>query len=198
MEFFLPDKFDTVNYLNSLLNLLKKGDEKSKIQIVEFSFKRFKKLAKRMIASYPLLRTKADTDDLLQNFIIRLTKAIESIVPNNSIDFFQLASVLMRNELIDMGRKLFGKDGAKKNFEQPTDPKFLDAKEPGEGPSGISEWVEFHESIDTLPEEEKNVFQLVFYQGLTHEEVSSLLGISIKTVFRRWTKAKLILSDKFV
>ena len=120
MEFFLPDKFDSVHHLNNLLDLLKKGDEKSKIQIVEFSFKRFKKLAKRMIASYPLLRTKADTDDLLQNFIIRLTKAIESIVPNNSIDFFQLASVLMRNELIDMGRKLFGKDGAKKNFEQPT------------------------------------------------------------------------------
>lgn len=151
-----------------------------------------------MIASYPLLRSKADTDDLLQNFLIRLTKAIESIIPNSSVDFFQLASVLMRNELIDMGRKLFGKDGAKKNFEQPTDPNLLDAKEPGEGPSGLLEWVEFHESIDKLPEEEKIVFQLIFYQEFTQDEVAELLGLSLKTVFRRWTKAKLILSDKFV
>ena len=198
MEFFLPDKFDTTQHVEKLLQLLKKGDENSKIQIVEFSFKRFGKLAKRMITSYPLLRTKADTDDLLQNFIIRLSKAIDSIVPKNSLDFFQLASVLMRNELIDMGRKLFGKDGAKKNFEQSTDPKFLDAKEPGEEPSGISEWVEFHESIGKLPDDERAVFQLIFYQGFSHDEVANLLGISIKTVFRRWTKAKLILSEKFV
>lgn len=194
----MADKNNTTHHLDNLLTLFKKGDEKSKIQIVEFSFKRFKKLAKRMIASYPLLRSKADTDDLLQNFLIRLTKAIESIIPNSSVDFFQLASVLMRNELIDMGRKLFGKDGAKKNFEQPTDPNLLDAKEPGEGPSGLLEWVEFHESIDKLPEEEKIVFQLIFYQEFTQDEVAELLGLSLKTVFRRWTKAKLILSDKFV
>ena len=194
----MADKNNTTHHLDNLLTLFKKGDEKSKIQIVEFSFKRFKKLAKRMIASYPLLRSKADTDDLLQNFLIRLTKAIESIIPNSSVDFFQLASVLMRNELIDMGRKLFGKDGAKKNFEQPTDPNLLDAKEPGDGPSGLLEWVEFHESIDKLPEEEKIVFQLIFYQEFTQDEVAELLGLSLKTVFRRWTKAKLLLSDKFV
>ena len=104
----------------------------------------------------------------------------------------------MRNELIDMGRKLFGKDGAKKNFEQPTAPNLLDAKEPGDGPSGLLEWVEFHESIDKLPEKEKIVFQLIFYQEFTQDEVAELLGLSLKTVFRRWTKAKLILSDKFV
>ena len=194
----MPDNNNTTEHLEKLLALFRNGDENSKVQIVEFSFKRFKKLAKGMIASYPLLRTKADTDDLLQNFIIRLTKVIESIIPNNSADFFQLASVLMRNELIDMGRKLFGKDGAKKKFEQSTDPKLLDAKEPSDGPSGLLEWVEFHESIDKLPEEEKIVFQLVFYQEFTQEEVAKLLGLSLKTVFRRWTKAKLILSDKFV
>jgi RNA polymerase sigma factor (sigma-70 family) len=194
----LADKNNTTEHLEKLLAQFRNGDQDSKFQIVEFSFKRFKKLAKRMIASYPLLRSKADTDDLLQNFLIRLTKAIESIIPNSSVDFFQLASVLMRNELIDMGRKLFGKDGAKKNFEQPTDPNLLDAKEPGDGPSGLLEWVEFHESIDKLPEEEKIVFQLIFYQEFTQDEVAELLGLSLKTVFRRWTKAKLILSDKFV
>ena len=194
----MADKNNTTEHLEKLLAQFRNGDQDSKFQIVEFSFKRFKKLAKRMIASYPLLRSKADTDDLLQNFLIRLTKAIESIIPNSSVDFFQLASVLMRNELIDMGRKLFGKDGAKKNFEQPTDHNLLDAKEPGDGPSGLLEWVEFHESIDKLPEEEKIVFQLIFYQEFTQDEVAELLGLSLKTVFRRWTKAKLILSDKFV
>lgn len=150
-----------------------------------------------MIKTYPLLRTKADTDDLLQNFLIRLTKAFINITPECSADFFKLVSVLMRNELIDMGRKLFGKDGDKKNFEQSTDPTKLNAKGSGEGPANLFEWVEFHESIDTLPELEKEVFQLIFYQGFSQDEVATLLNISVKTVFRRWTSAKLILAEKF-
>ena len=150
-----------------------------------------------MLKTYPLLRTKADTDDLLQNFLIRLTKAFLTITPKKPQDFFKLVSVLMRNELIDMGRKLFGKDGDKKNFEQSIDPAKLDAKDPVDGPANLFEWVEFHETIDKLPEEVKEVFQLIFYQGFSKDEVANLLSISVKTVFRRWTKAKLFLSEKF-
>jgi len=193
----LPDKTNTSRYVQSLLTLLKKGNEKAKLELLEFSFKRFKKFASKMIKTYPLLRTKADTDDLLQNFLIRLTKAFINITPESSADFFKLVSVLMRNELIDMGRKLFGKDGDKKNFEQSTDPTKLNAKGSGEGPANLFEWVEFHESIDTLPELEKEVFQLIFYQGFSQDEVATLLNISVKTVFRRWTSAKLILAEKF-
>jgi len=197
-NFHLPDKSNTSHYVQSLLTLFRKGNEKAKLELIEFSFKRFKKFASKMLKTYPLLRTKADTDDLLQNFLIRLTKAFITITPENPADFFKLVSVLMRNELIDMGRKLFGKGGDKKNFEQSIDPAKLAANDPYDGPANLFEWVEFHETIDKLPEEEKEVFQLIFYQGFNQDEVSNLLGLSIKTVFRRWTKAKLILSDKFL
>ncbi len=37
-----------------------------------------------------------------------------------------------------------------------------------------------------LPEEVGEVFDLIFYQGLSHAEAAALLGVSTKTVQRRW------------
>jgi RNA polymerase sigma-70 factor (ECF subfamily) len=41
------------------------------------------------------------------------------------------------------------------------------------------------EAIDSLPEEEREVFDLVRIQGITHGEAAELLGVSTKTVQRR-------------
>ena len=48
---------------------------------------------------------------------------------------------------------------------------------------------EFHERVEQLPEEERTVFDLLFYQGLTHPGVAHALGVSESTVKRRWYDA---------
>ncbi|HKB36491.1 MAG TPA: sigma factor-like helix-turn-helix DNA-binding protein, partial [Gemmataceae bacterium] len=35
-----------------------------------------------------------------------------------------------------------------------------------------------------MPEEQREVFDLVYYQGLSHAEAAALLGVSTKTVQR--------------
>jgi RNA polymerase sigma-70 factor (ECF subfamily) len=40
-----------------------------------------------------------------------------------------------------------------------------------------------------LPEEEREVFELIWYQGLTHADAAGLLGVSTKTVQRGWQAA---------
>jgi len=40
-------------------------------------------------------------------------------------------------------------------------------------------------AIDGLPEEEREVFELVRIQGLTHPEAAGIVGVSEKTVQRR-------------
>ena len=52
------------------------------------------------------------------------------------------------------------------------------------------EWTEFHEQIEALPEEEREVFNLVWYQQLTHEQAAEVLGVTTRTVRRRWQDAR--------
>jgi RNA polymerase sigma-70 factor (ECF subfamily) len=57
-------------------------------------------------------------------------------------------------------------------------------------------WGEFHEHVDKLPEEQKEVVNLLFYEGLTQEEASVILGVSERTIKRRWQEAKLKLHEE--
>ena len=50
--------------------------------------------------------------------------------------------------------------------------------------------------IEGLPEEEREVFDLVAIQGLTHGEVAAVVGVSEKTVQRRLNRARLLLAEQ--
>jgi RNA polymerase sigma-70 factor (ECF subfamily) len=56
-------------------------------------------------------------------------------------------------------------------------------------------WREFHEQVERLPEEEREVFDLVWYQGLGHTDAAELLQMSARTVKRRWQAACLHLHE---
>src|SRR5437764_1134251 len=51
-------------------------------------------------------------------------------------------------------------------------------------------WSEFHQRVDALPEEEREVFDLLWYQGLTQPNAAAVLGISEATLKRRWLAAR--------
>jgi RNA polymerase sigma-70 factor (ECF subfamily) len=51
------------------------------------------------------------------------------------------------------------------------------------------------QAIGDLPEEEREVFDLVRIQGMTQVEAADVLGVSNKTVQRRLHRALLILSE---
>src|SRR5262249_28437533 len=52
------------------------------------------------------------------------------------------------------------------------------------------------EAIEGLPEDEREVFDLVGIQGLTHGEVATVVGVSEKTVQRRLNRARLLLAER--
>ena len=51
-------------------------------------------------------------------------------------------------------------------------------------------------AIDGLPEDEREVFDLVGIQGLTHAETATVVGVSEKTVQRRLNRARLLLAEQ--
>ena len=57
-------------------------------------------------------------------------------------------------------------------------------------PQKLSQWTEFHEYVETLPEEDRSLFDLFWYQGLSMEQSSQLMGIPLRTLGRRWKMAR--------
>ena len=40
----------------------------------------------------------------------------------------------------------------------------------------LIEWTNFHDQVDNLPEEQRKVFDLLWYKGLTQPEAADVLG----------------------
>ncbi len=143
--------------------------------------------------SYPRLTQpplNLQPDELLGGVVERLLKAMREVHPRNVRQFFALANQHMRWELNDLARRLDGQPAA-----VPLNEGFAAA--PAGSDSVLSpEGRRILESIDQLPEDEREVFDLVRIQGLTHVEAAEVLGVSPKTVQRRLNRSLVLLAEK--
>src|SRR5436190_1055282 len=58
-------------------------------------------------------------------------------------------------------------------------------------PTNLALWTEFHRQVEALPEEEREVFDLLWYQGLKQEEAAEIVGVTTRTIKSRWRSARL-------
>jgi RNA polymerase sigma factor (sigma-70 family) len=56
-------------------------------------------------------------------------------------------------------------------------------------PGRLALWTELHRQVDELPPDEREVFTLRYYSGLTQGEIATSLGIHPKQVSRLWIRA---------
>jgi RNA polymerase sigma-70 factor (ECF subfamily) len=140
---------------------------------------------------------------VLQNAAIRLHRTLRQLPVETARDFFRLAALNIRRELLDLAKHYYGPQGhgAHHVTRGPGDTASGDgpwAEAPADlsrEPSRLAAWGEFHERIGALPDEEREVFDLLWYQGLSQAEAAELLGVSERTVKRRWQAARLKLHD---
>ena len=71
-----------------------------------------------------------------------------------------------------------------------------DAADQTGNPEAAIEWGEFHTTIETLPDEQKEVVELLFYHGLSQEEAANIMDVSVRSVKRYWRAARMALHDK--
>src|SRR5262249_12907956 len=79
--------------------------------------------------------------------------------------------------------------------EEGAPPAAYEPPDAGSGPDRLAAWTEFHRQIERLPDEEREIFDLLWYQGLSQAEAASLLNVSERTVKRRWQSARLKLHE---
>lgn len=188
---------DPTTELQGCLDRLRRGDPAARGELIAAACGRLGQLTRVMLRDYRRLRRWEQTDDVLQNALIRLDRALREVTPDSPLDFYRLATMQIRRELIDLARHHFGPEGPgalhATDAGGTTDPGAVHrAYEPAESthePGRLASWTEFHRRVEGLPDEEREVFDLVWYQGLTHAEAAVLLGVSTKTVQRRWHSA---------
>lgn len=147
-----------------------------------------------MLQTNQRVRRWAETDDVLQNSLIRLHRSLAEVRPESARQFYGLATTQIRRELIDLARKHYGAEGVGANHH--TDGGIAaDSKTANSEPNTIEAWAKFHEIIEGLSEQEREVVNLLWYEEMSQPEAAEVLGISLATLKRRWQSARIRLSD---
>ena len=188
--------------LQPLLDRLAAGDESAADRLIERSVSRLYRLARFLLkARFPHVRRWYETDDVVQVAALRLRRALKVIKPASPRDFLNLAGVQIRRELTDLARHEFGPEGPGKHHEseqpvpgadQAGERRGVEGEALGPGPATEAQWRDFLQHVqESLPEEEREVFDLLYVQDMSQEEAARLLGVSVPTVKRRWRAARL-------
>jgi RNA polymerase sigma-70 factor (ECF subfamily) len=130
--------------------------------------------------SYPRLTrppVNMETDELLGGVVAGLLKALRATRPATVRQFFALAKQHMRWQLNDLARRLDERPAAAALPEAgvATPPERTGS---GLTPDGRREL----NAIEGIPADEREVFDLVGVEGLTHGEAAVVVGVSEKTV----------------
>jgi RNA polymerase sigma-70 factor (ECF subfamily) len=179
------------------LDRLRAGDDSARHALLARAFDRLMRLARKMLMDYPGVSRWEQTDDVFQNAMIRLDRALESVTPATPRDFFRLAAAEIRRELIDLARRYGGPGwmGVHQAAHTPADTSLEPSRAPAVAPDSsdparLHAWTEFHRRVGELPDEAREIFDLLWYQGLTQVEAAAILGVAEKTVNRRWMAAR--------
>jgi RNA polymerase sigma factor (sigma-70 family) len=192
----MPD--DSTRELQGLIDRLNAADPAAANALIGRACDRLRRLTHTVFRDFGRLHRLEDTDDVLNAAVLRLLRRLQGENKPDSVrEFFRRAAREIRCALLDLTKHYFGPEG----------PAVREvAAEPGSGmgdgispenvtstfdPGRLAQWTEFHRQVEALPDEEREAFELLWYQGLTQEEAAHLLGVSEVTVKRRWAAARL-------
>jgi RNA polymerase sigma-70 factor (ECF subfamily) len=118
-------------------------------------------------------------DELLGAVTERLLRALREARPQNVRRFFALANQHMRSELDDLSRRFDAQSAASEHCEG-------NAVSQVNSLSGLTpDSHRLLQAISELPDDEREAFDLVRVQGMTHTEAAQVLGVSTGAV-KRW------------
>ena len=164
--------------------------------LLERSVRRLEQLCAVMLhRSYPRLTQgplNLQTDEILSAVIERLLKALREARPNSVRQFFALASQHMRWELNDMARRLDNQRPAVQLDEELVSAPYSSDSVLTPNAHRILQ------AIESLPDDEREAFDLVRIQGMSQAEAARVLNISAMTVNRRLSRSLQLLAATLI
>jgi RNA polymerase sigma-70 factor (ECF subfamily) len=191
-----------IGAVDDAVGRLRRGDASARDVLLQIASDRLLRLTRRILHGFPGVARWEQTDDVFQNASVRLYQALSSTQVQDAAHFYRLAAVQIRRECLDLCRHYQGPLGLAANHatwrpssEASRADQAPDTFETTLDPAKLVEWSELHRQIEKLPPEEREIVDLLWYGGLSHDEAAQALNSSTKTVQRRWRAARLRLYE---
>ena len=109
----------------------------------------------------------------------------------------------MHLRLLDLARFFARREKAGLRPDDPRDPEDSSVRSGPQDmrtddPDELEKWCHFHEEVEKLPVQEREVVSLIYYHGWKQAEIANLFDIAERTVRRRWESAMIHLRDTFI
>jgi RNA polymerase sigma factor (sigma-70 family) len=173
--------------LQELLARCLQDDEAARQELIHCAYERLRCLARVILnESFPRLKTPPallETTDVTNEMALAMYQVLVEIKPETVRDFFRLAAQRIRWLLLDRAKQ---SDRALRHLRA-TRP----ADEPAEGYDPPARLTALYRQIDELPENEREVVDMLYFHGLSQVEAATMLGVTERTVRRYWTAARL-------
>jgi RNA polymerase sigma-70 factor (ECF subfamily) len=184
------------------IDRVKAGDPVARDDLICCCCERVDDLIMTMLGRYEQVRRWEHADLVVQKVILRLYRSLEPVPLESSKDILRQASSHIRRELINLGENFFGSERS-----SPANGAGPEARGGSSGdtiageslaaldPARLVAWSDFHRRIDLLGDDDRELFELLWYQGLSQPETTDLLGASRRMMIARWQGARLRLFD---
>lgn len=193
-----------VNRVTRLLARAKDGNTIARDELVDSVYQRLNGLCQAIKSRFPGVNAYEQTGDVMGQVWPKLLRELSQKEFRDSAHFFSFSAVLIRNVLIDLLRKYYGKNGRGareinlgSNQDDQKDDSFVAVVLEGKDTNSPDRDVmrqEVHSIIGRLEPKDQEMFNFRFYHGLRETECAEALGVDVRTVRRRWRSARAALA----
>lgn len=133
--------------------------------------------------------------DVLQHVTTRLHQNLADVQPKSARELFGLTRLQFTKEPTDLARKHYGPRASARTMRQTTgrlarQTHLTEQSTPRPTiQSGLPSGWSFTKAIEGLEEPGHEVFQMSWYKLMSHAEMGTALGVSTKTIQRRFRDA---------
>src|SRR5258707_15255964 len=113
----MSDSNSQLSILQQLLPRAVAGEEAAVDALLRHCSDRMTSLTRRMLGDFQRVRRWAETDEVLQNALMRLVAALGKAKPASARDFLALATLEIRPDLIEQTRPFYGTERIGTNYE---------------------------------------------------------------------------------
>jgi len=126
--------------LRDLIGRYQAGENSALNVLIRRTEERLAQFARRMLSGFPGVAAREQVEDVLQNALIRLTRSLRQETPASVRDFFGLAAMHVRRELLDLARS----HARRPTAPLPNDP----TDQAGDSTTELDRWTALHEAVE--------------------------------------------------
>jgi RNA polymerase sigma factor (sigma-70 family) len=185
---------DTTADLRDLIERLRRGDDSARRALLDRVYQRLRRIAASVFQNeFPPLHGRHELDSVVDEAWVQLMIALETTQPATVEDFYRLIFRKVRHVLLDMARRQRRSNARRQHAPPNAEGSDLalpfDIGDTTHEPSSLAVWTEIQREVESLPVDERMVFEFHYFAEFPQSEIARLMDLPPKQVSRLWLSA---------